>query len=213
VSHELRTPVGAIGVLAETLVDESDPETIHRLAGRIRCEAERVGSIISDLLDLSRLEASGSDERAVVDIGEVVNAAAERVRPAAERSDVTVGVRPLPEARVTGDFRQLVSALANLLDNAVKYSDAGSRVELSVVVDGTVDVIVRDAGIGIPSRELGRIFERFYRVDRARSRQTGGTGLGLAIVRHIATNHGGEVLVDSREGEGSVFTFRLPREA
>jgi two-component system sensor histidine kinase SenX3 len=113
---------------------------------------------------------------------------------------------------LVGDGTQLVSAISNLLDNAVKYSDAGSTVEIEVRRrrDST-DVLVRDHGVGIPARELSRIFERFYRVDRARSRETGGTGLGLAIVRHVATNHGGEVLVESREGEGSTFTLRLPR--
>jgi two-component system sensor histidine kinase SenX3 len=115
---------------------------------------------------------------------------------------------------ILGDRRQLVSALYNLLDNAVKYSDDGSEVEIRASTNGrTVDVEVRDRGIGIPSSDLERIFERFYRVDQARSRQTGGTGLGLAIVRHVATNHDGEIRVESRAGEGSTFTLRLPAAA
>ena len=151
------------------------------------------------------------DDREVVDVGMVISEAIHRTALAAERQDIHITVADPHPPKAMGDSRQLVSAVANLLDNAVKYSDTGSEVTVSVVgADGWVDITVADRGIGIPTRDLDRIFERFYRVDRARSRETGGTGLGLAIVRHVANNHGGVVRVQSREGEGSVFTLRIP---
>ncbi|MGH9188955.1 MAG: sensor histidine kinase [Acidimicrobiales bacterium] len=214
VSHELRTPIGALGVLAEALGGETDPEVTARVAGRIVAEAERAGRLIEDLLDLSRIEVASTTTRRRVDIGRVLHAAADRVRPLANRRGVEVSVSPAPKVVVSGDEGQLVSAVANLLDNAVKYSDRGSAVQVVLTAGRQVaEVQVRDAGIGIPAKDLERVVERFYRVDRARSRETGGTGLGLSIVRHVATNHGGDVLVESREGEGSTFTLRLPRSA
>jgi len=213
VSHELRTPIGALGVLAETLAVEDDPEVVRRLARHIMSEADRAGKLIEDLLDLSRIEASGVVVEAVVDMAAVVATAADRVTaPATQRGVSILVTRPDSTAPVLGDERQLVSAVVNLLDNAIKYSEPGSVVELEAGGDQRwVEVRVCDQGIGIPARDLERIFERFYRVDRARSRETGGTGLGLSIVRHVATNHGGTVRVTSREGEGSTFTLRLPR--
>ncbi|MEA2901774.1 MAG: two-component system, OmpR family, sensor histidine kinase SenX3 [Actinomycetota bacterium] len=213
VSHELRTPIGALAVLAETLLDEDDPEVVRRLARHIMSEADRAGRLIADLLDLSRIEAGGVLAETVLDVATVVTTAAEGVAALAARRHVSVLVMaPDPGPSVVGDERQLVSALVNLLDNAVKYSEPGSVVELQAVADTRwVVITVRDQGIGIPAKDLERIFERFYRVDRARSRETGGTGLGLSIVRHVATNHGGTVQVASREGEGSTFTLRLPR--
>ncbi|HEX9530284.1 MAG TPA: ATP-binding protein, partial [Acidimicrobiales bacterium] len=212
VSHELRTPVGAVGLLAETMVGETDPAVLRRLSQRITVESERVAQIINELLDLSRMEAGGLEALEPVAIGPVITAAVDRVRPVAEVAGVTIeGPGADDGAQVMGHRAQLVSAISNLVDNAVKYSDAGTTVSVTVTVGDWIDVAVGDTGIGIPARELDRIFERFYRVDRARSRATGGTGLGLSIVRHTAQNHGGEVLVTSREGEGSVFTLRLPR--
>jgi two-component system sensor histidine kinase SenX3 len=212
VSHELRTPVGALGVLAETIADERDPETIARLCQRISAEADRAGRIIDDLLDLSRIEAEGAARRAELGVGELVSIAVERAAPAAERGNVRITTDDVDDRlQILADESQVLSALTNLLDNAVKYSDAGAIVRVEAVeVDGDVVISVRDEGVGIPTRDLERIFERFYRVDRARSRQTGGTGLGLAIVRHVAANHGGEVSVQSREGEGATFSLRLP---
>ncbi|MCU1448002.1 MAG: hypothetical protein JWP02_172 [Acidimicrobiales bacterium] len=212
VSHELKTPVGALGLLAETLVDEDDSAVIRRLAERMQAEAIRVGRIIHDLLDLSRLEAEESPEREPVAVHLLVAQAVEQIRAAAEARDVELDVAEVPRRiTVPGDRRQLVSAVYNLLDNAVKYSERGSAVHVRCATDGnSVELAVQDHGIGIPSRDYERIFERFYRVDRARSRETGGTGLGLAIVRHVATNHGGKVAVTSREGEGSIFVLRLP---
>ena len=212
VSHELRTPVGALAALAEALSDESDLGVMRSLAARIGAEADRATQVIEDLLDLSRIETGGAVELDRVHVATVVSAAVQRVQARAEERAIRLVLATVdPTVVVIGDERQLVSALANLLDNAVKYSDEGSNVEVSVAATGdVVRLAVRDEGIGIPTRELERIFERFYRVDRARSRQTGGTGLGLAIVRHVARNHGGAVLVDSREGEGSMFTLVIP---
>ncbi len=212
ISHELKTPVGALALLAETLLDEDQPEVVKRLAERLANEAFRVGNTIDDLLELSRLEVATALADDQVVVAQFVGDAADRVRPAAEQRGIAIEVERTPtRLAVVGDRRQLVSAVTNLLDNAVKYSEPGGSVEVRARTDGTwVDVSVSDRGIGIPRRDLERIFERFYRVDRARSRETGGTGLGLAIVRHVASNHRGEVRVESREGVGSTFTLRLP---
>ncbi|TMK83840.1 MAG: GHKL domain-containing protein [Actinobacteria bacterium] len=212
VSHELKTPVGALGLLAETLADEEDAAVIRRLAHRMQAEAVRVGRTIHDLLDLSRLESEESPEREPIGVPIVIGQAVDQVRAAAEARGVALDVAEVPRRiTVPGDRRQLVSAVYNLLDNAVKYSESGRSVHLRCATNGDwVELAVQDHGIGIPSRDYERIFERFYRVDRARSRETGGTGLGLAIVRHVATNHGGKVAVTSREGEGSTFVLRLP---
>ena len=212
ISHELKTPVGALALLAETLAGESDPAVVNRLARRLQDEAQRVARIVDDLLDLSRIESEEAPAREPVPIHLIVAQAAERVRPSAEQRSVTITFGEASRhMAVMGDRRQLVSALFNLLENAVKYSDEGSTVDVRSRADGEwVELEVADHGIGIPGRDLERIFERFYRVDRARGRDTGGTGLGLAIVRHVAGNHGGEVRVESQEGAGSTFTLRLP---
>ena len=215
ISHELKTPIGAMALLAETLVGEEDPDVMRRLAERMASEAFRVSHTLDDLLELSLIEASPTQVDEAVPVALFVAEAGERVRAAADRRGIDLDVDdPPPDLVVYGDRRQLVSAVVNLLDNAVKYSEPGSPVEVQASSDDKwVDVTVRDHGIGIPQRDLERIFERFYRVDRARSRETGGTGLGLAIVRHVASNHRGEVRVSSREGEGSCFTLRLPARA
>ncbi len=212
ISHELKTPVGALAVLAEALADEDDPEVMRRLAGKLVDEAHRAAAAIDDLLELSRIELGGRAGHELVQVVTVVREAAVRSLAGAEQRDIRVDVdEPSPDLCVRGDRRQLVSALANLIDNAVKYSEAGGDVFVSAPVrDGDVELTVRDRGIGIPTRDLDRIFERFYRVDRARSRETGGTGLGLAIVRHVATNHDGDVRVSSEEGEGSTFVLAIP---
>ena len=212
ISHELKTPVGALSLLAETLVAEDDPAVASRLADRMLTEAIRVGRTIDDLLELSRIEADEEARRDEVPVHLFLADAVDRVRPAAEQQGIAIEVEePAPRLAVAGDRRQLVSAAYNLLENAVKYSDAGSSIEVRARTDGRwVDIEVKDHGIGIPRRDLERVFERFYRVDRARSRETGGTGLGLAIVRHVAGNHAGDVHVESNEGEGSTFTLRLP---
>jgi two-component system sensor histidine kinase SenX3 len=213
VSHELKTPIGAMALLAETFQATDDLEVGRRLAAQLHREAERLARIVDDLLDLSEVEAHQRTARDRVPVARVVAEAVDRVRPHALARDIPLAVADDGgDEVVLGDVRQLVGALTNLLDNAVKYSDAGEVVEVGVTVGEDRLVIgVRDHGIGIPSRDLERIFERFYRVDPARSRATGGTGLGLAIVRHVAQAHGGEVTVESIEGQGSVFRLSLPR--
>ncbi len=212
ISHELKTPVGALALLAETLAGEDDAEVVNRLARRLQLESQRVARIVDDLLDLSRIESEETPMREPVAVHLVVAEAAERVRSAAEQRAVTITFGEGSEHLVVrGDRRQLVSALFNLLENSVKYSDEGSTVDVRSRTDGNwIELMVTDQGIGIPERDLERVFERFYRVDRARGRDTGGTGLGLAIVRHVATNHGGDVGVESHEGAGSSFTLRIP---
>jgi two-component system, OmpR family, sensor histidine kinase SenX3 len=212
ISHELKTPVGALAVLAEALADVDDPVATRRLAAKLVEEAHRASRTIDDLLELSRTELGGAAAKDVVAVEHVVDDAVERSRAAADRHSIKVRVCHGPgELHVVGSHRQLVSAVANLIDNAVKYSDAESEVVVeSRGENGWIEIVVTDKGVGIPARDIDRIFERFYRVDRARSRDTGGTGLGLSIVRHVATNHSGEVTVQSREGEGSVFTMRVP---
>jgi two-component system sensor histidine kinase SenX3 len=214
ISHELRTPVGALALLAETLADEDDPETVRRLANNMVFEAHRVGRIIKDLLELGQIEAADQPLKEIVGIPLVIAEAVDRTRPLAEHRSIRVEIQDNGGGLVVvGDRRQLVSAVANLIDNAVKYSDSGGLVQVNAGFrDGMVELAVIDHGIGIPTRDVDRIFERFYRVDRARSRDTGGTGLGLAIVRHAATNHGGAVTVVSQEGKGSTFTIRIPTE-
>jgi len=212
VSHELKTPVGAIALLAETLSSELDTDARERLTGRLTAETERVERIIDDLLELSRLEDPDSFKLEEVPIDQVVTEAVDQVHTFAFQHRVELSVSGLPTtAVINGDHRQLVRALANLIDNAVRYSDPGSAVLVSVSELGeSVHVAVKDEADGIPRAELERIFERFYRVDRARSRATGGTGLGLAIVRHVADNHQGRVFVESKLGTGSTFTLELP---
>jgi two-component system sensor histidine kinase SenX3 len=211
ISHELKTPVGAIAVLAEALVDEPDPAVVSRVADRMVGEAHRAVRAIDDLLELSRIESTHRTDE-IVDLGSIVQSSISRSRVL----DAPRGVRVTafdtsPPIRVRADGRQLASAIGNLVENAVKYSYDHGVVQVRTRLDDRwVEVMVADQGIGIPARDLERIFERFYRVDKARSRSTGGSGLGLAIVRHVATNHGGEVLVSSTEGEGSTFVLRLP---
>jgi two-component system sensor histidine kinase SenX3 len=215
VSHELKTPVGALSLLAETLDGEEDTETISMLAGRVGAEVERLGRIINDLLDLSRIESEERPPSDLVAVHNVVAEAVEPLRAVAAAKGIQLEIDEVPTSLVVnGDAEDLVSAVSNLVDNAVKYSPTGSPVAVRVTADpSTVSIEVVDRGIGIPARDRERIFERFYRVDRARSRLTGGTGLGLSIVRHVAVNHGGEVTVSSEEGAGSTFVLRLPLAA
>ncbi|MEM7338316.1 MAG: ATP-binding protein [Actinomycetota bacterium] len=213
VSHELRTPIGGIGVLAETLRDADDPEVIDRLSGRLQNEALRLGGMIDDLLTLSRLESGRIEDPELMDLHQVLTLAIERSSPTAEyrQIELVAGRSQSGPVFVDGDQRQMVSAVANLLDNAIKYSDPGSEVVADVYrTDRGAILTVTDTGIGIPEAAQTRIFERFYRVDDARSRVTGGTGLGLSIVRHVVLNHRGTIRVESTEGQGSAFTVSLP---
>jgi len=208
----MKTPVAALSLLAETLDGEDDPDVVARLLTRVAAEAERLGRIIDDLLDLSRIEANETPPQEIVPLGAIVGQAVELLRSAANSSEVRLEVDDPPRhLAVPGNRLDLVSAVRNLVDNAIKYSERGSLVQVRTRVDGdAVEISIIDQGVGIPDRDKERIFERFYRVDRARSRLTGGTGLGLSIVRNVAVKHSGSVHVDSREGEGSTFTLRLP---
>jgi two-component system sensor histidine kinase SenX3 len=213
--------MGALGLLAETLQYENDPVVANRLAERIHSEAFRVNRIIEDLLDLSRLESEGAPAREPIPVTLFVAEAIERIRTAADHRKITVNfMEPETGIVVVGDRRQLVSAVHALLENAVSYSAEGSAIEIRIErhdesSDSELDgpfarIVIKDTGVGIPAKDLERIFERFYRVDPGRARQTGGTGLGLSIVRHVTQNHGGAISVDSREGEGSTFFLDLP---
>ena len=212
VSHELKTPIGALTLLAETIAAADDPEAARGLFDQMVSEADRLARIVDDLLDLSLIEAQEAPTRERVPLRVLLDEAVERVRALALAKGIPLVYEPpTDEVVIVCDPIQLVSAFTNLLDNAVKYSDEHGSVEVGAIEEGErVVVWVRDRGIGIPSRDLERIFERFYRVDRARSRATGGTGLGLSIVRHVAQVHGGDIVVESVEGEGSTFRFTLP---
>lgn len=213
VSHELKTPVGAISLLAETVADAADdPEAVRRFSGRIQREAARLVDLVQEIIDLSRLQSTeATRESGPVDVDTVVAEACDRVRTTAEGRRTRLVVGAPSHARVRGDQDMLVTALRNLVHNAVIYSPEDSRVGIAARVrDGVVELTVTDQGIGIPAGEQDRIFERFYRVDPARSRRTGGSGLGLSIVKHTAVKHGGSVSVWSRPGRGSTFSLRLP---
>lgn len=212
VSHELKTPVGAIAVLAETLNGTNDPEVVERLSSRLAREAIRLGNTIDDLLTLSRIESGDHLDAKDVAVAEVIRAAFERTGDEAERRGVSVECElDDPSLTIRGDRLQLVSALGNLIENAVKYSNRDDRVVVrGARRDRMAELVVEDTGIGIPEADLDRIFERFYRVDHARSRETGGTGLGLSIVRHVVLNHEGSIDVESTEGEGSTFRLTFP---
>ena len=211
ISHELKTPVGAVAVLAEALVDESDTDVVHRLTDHLVEEAHRAVRTIDDLLKLSQIESTRPGDT-VVDLTGVVQTAIARGRAVDGGRGVQITAFESPDdIWIRGDERQLVSAVGNLVENAVKYSRSGDAVQIRVRVDdNAVEIMVADQGVGIPTRDLDRVFERFYRVDRARSRDSGGTGLGLAIVRHIVANHGGRIEVSSIEGDGTTFTMHLP---
>lgn len=211
VSHELRTPVGAMSLLAETLEGETDPDVIETFLSRIQSEADRLGRLVDDLLDLSRIEGGGDGQPVTVQLGSIVEECVAAVRPAAEDKEIAFSLELADAAEVVGDPGQLVSAITNLFTNAIKYTDDGGSISGRVVAHGSeVAIVVEDTGIGIPARALNRVFERFYRVDRGRAAKTGGTGLGLSIVRNVAANHGGRVEVTSQEGVGSTFSMILP---
>uniref|UniRef100_UPI0010320679 sensor histidine kinase n=1 Tax=Streptomyces otsuchiensis TaxID=2681388 RepID=UPI0010320679 len=220
VSHELKTPAGALSLLSEAVVDAcDDPEAVRRFGGRMQTEATRLTSLVQELIDLSRVQDNDPLTNAeLVSVDELVTEAVDRCRQTATSKDISIASGGAPGLRVWGNRGQLAAALGNLVENAVNYSPAGTRVAIGVAHVPTgasgngrqIEVAVTDQGIGIPESDRDRIFERFYRVDPARSRATGGTGLGLAIVKHVAASHGGSIQVWSAEGEGSTFTLTLP---
>jgi two-component system sensor histidine kinase SenX3 len=217
ISHELKTPIGAISLLSEAVEDAADdPDAVRKFASRMSVESARLNDLVGQVIELSRLQADdplGNPEE--VDIDEMIAEAVDRCQVDAEQHGVTLTVAGATGCRVLGNGRQLSVAVGNLVENAVVYSDPGARVVVAAhtqarLDDDYVEITVTDSGIGIPPAELERIFERFYRVDYARSRANGGTGLGLSIVKHIAAAHGGEVKVWSQAGQGSTFTIRMP---
>ncbi|THA25761.1 two-component sensor histidine kinase [Streptomyces sp. RKND-216] len=217
VSHELKTPVGALSLLSEAVMDASDdPEAVERFAGRMQNEATRLTSLVQELIDLSRVQNDDPlEDSEPVQVTELVGEALDRCRQSASNKQITLASGGTENLHVWGNRGQLAAALGNLVENAVNYSPARTRVGIAgrrIAAPGgdLVEIAVTDQGIGISAADKERIFERFYRVDPARSRDTGGTGLGLAIVKHVAASHGGEVTVWSAEGQGSTFTLRLP---
>jgi two-component system sensor histidine kinase SenX3 len=213
VSHELKTPIGALSLLAEAVTDAADdPDAVRHFANRMQRESMRLSKLVQEIIDLSRLQvADALHPPEPVGIDDVVSDAVDRVRLAAGVKSIEVVIGGDQGAVVYGDHALLVTAVRNLVDNAISYSAENTRVGVGVRrTDGVVEVVVSDQGLGIAAAEQERIFERFYRIDPARSRATGGTGLGLSIVKHVAANHGGEVTLWSLPGQGSTFTLRLP---
>jgi two-component system sensor histidine kinase SenX3 len=216
VSHELKTPVGGLAVLAEAVLDSADDqEQVRHFANKILHEATRMGQLVTELIALSRLQgAERLPELTRLEVDDIVDQALERSRVAADAAGIEITVDEPSGLLLDGDQTLLVTALGNLIDNAVSYSPPHSPVSISRRRDGRfVEISVTDRGIGIEPQHQQRVFERFFRVDPARSRATGGTGLGLAIVKHVAANHGGEVKLWSRTDTGSTFTLRVPAHA
>jgi two-component system, OmpR family, sensor histidine kinase SenX3 len=218
VSHELKTPATSLRLLAESLEEtiDEDPVQARLFAAQLKKETGRLSQLINDLLDLTRLESQERVENPVpVDVRGVLMTVLARMRRIARKKNITLQWKRFGRAAqytVRGDETQLTSMFTNLVDNAVQYTPPGGRVEVTGGFEGSeIAIQVSDTGIGIPQASLPRIFERFYRVDKARSKETGGTGLGLSIVKHVAENHGGRVTVESTLGEGSTFTVYLPR--
>jgi two-component system sensor histidine kinase SenX3 len=217
VSHELKTPATSLKLLAESLEEtlDEDPIQARLFAAQLKKETERLAHLITDLLDLARLESQEPiDYATLVDVRSVLMSVLARMRRVARQNEITLQWKRFGKAAeytVYGDETQLTSMFTNLVDNAVQYTPPGGKVEVVGGSEGSeITISISDTGIGIPEEKIPRIFERFYRVDKARSKATGGTGLGLSIVRHIAQNHGGRVTVESSPGEGSTFTVFLP---
>ncbi|MBY8880235.1 sensor histidine kinase [Actinacidiphila acidipaludis] len=217
VSHELKTPVGALSLLSEAVMDAADdPEAVNRFAGRMQIEATRLTSLVQEIIDLSRVQNDDLlDDAEPVAVDDLVAEAVDRCRHQANTKQITMATGTTPDLFIWGNRGQLAAALGNLVENAVNYSPVRTRVGIAGRRIGApggdlIEISVTDQGIGISEKDRERIFERFYRVDPARSRATGGTGLGLSIVKHVAASHGGEVTVWSAESQGSTFTLRLP---
>ncbi|MCP2030158.1 two-component system sensor histidine kinase SenX3 [Okibacterium sp. HSC-33S16] len=216
ISHELKTPIGAVGLLAEALEPAADdPEQVRKFAARLTTEAARLARITREIIDLSRLQAADAlHAPELLDVDRIIVQAVDQNRVAAEATGVTLRAGGEKGTQVYGDEALLVVAVHNLISNAITYSPPGGRVGIGVSTSGgLISIAVTDQGVGIPDEDQERVFERFFRIDQARSRHTGGTGLGLSIVKHTIQNHGGEVKVWSRVGRGSTFTIRLPEAA
>ncbi|MFZ9205457.1 MAG: sensor histidine kinase [Candidatus Nanopelagicaceae bacterium] len=213
VSHELKTPIGALGLLSEAILGAKDqPDAVVKFASRMQIEAKRLTDLVQEIIDLSRLQSSDPLQKAfALEASDVVREAVAQAALSAESRKITVEIGEIEDATVIGDRDQLIMAVLNLVENAINYSPENTKVSVVVKIkDELLEISVTDQGIGIAEGELARVFERFYRVDPARSRMTGGTGLGLSIVKHVALNHGGDIKVWSKEGVGSTFTLQLP---
>jgi two-component system sensor histidine kinase SenX3 len=213
ISHELKTPIAAVGLLAEALDQAADePVQVRRFANRLTSESRRLARLTQEIIELSRLQAQEALALPeLVSIDAIVADAVDQNRVVADATNITIAVGKKTGAYVYGDEHLLVMAVNNLVANAVNYSSEGSRVGVGVRRNnGAVEITVTDQGVGIPEVDLDRVFERFFRVDQARARNTGGTGLGLAIVKHVVQNHGGDIRVWSQLGHGSTFTIRIP---
>ena len=214
ISHELKTPVGALSLLAEAIEESGkDSESIQKFAKRIGPETKRLTNVIRDIIDLSQVQSDDPLATAnPVEVDRVINDAVDAVQLLADLNNVEIAQVNEPDVKIVGDEYQLIMAIRNLLTNAITFSPVNSRITVGAKLkDGVVEITVSDQGIGISLENQSRIFERFYRVDPARSRSTGGTGLGLAIVKHVCENHGGEVSVWSVPGQGSTFTMKFPQ--
>ncbi len=213
VSHELKTPIGALGLLSEAILGAKDqPDAVVKFASRMQIEAKRLTDLVQEIIDLSRLQSSDPLQKAFsLEASDVVREAVAQAALSAESRKITIEIGEIEDATVIGDRDQLIMAVLNLVENAINYSPENTKVSVVVKIkDELLEISVTDQGIGIAEGELARVFERFYRVDPARSRMTGGTGLGLSIVKHVALNHGGDIKVWSKEGVGSTFTLQLP---
>jgi len=213
ISHELKTPIGALSLLSEAVLSAADePESVVKFATRMQLEAKRLTDLVQEIINLSRLQDSDPLQVATENnVADLINEAIDLVKTTSEAKGISVSAKDIPEVLVLGDNEQLIMAIHNLLENAINYSPENTKVSISVTInDDIVEIVVADQGIGIPEEAQDRIFERFYRVDPARSRETGGTGLGLSIVKHVASNHGGDVKVWSSPNVGSSFALRLP---
>lgn len=214
ISHELKTPIGALSILAEAVLEASDdPAAIQKFASRMQIEAVRLSELVQEVINLSRLQDEDPLKNAkVLDVATIARTAFDECRLSADKRKIEILITDEGSCNVLGDQSQLHMAISNLIQNAINYSPESTRIGVSVSCsEELVEFTVIDQGVGIPEKDLERIFERFYRVDPARSRETGGTGLGLSIVKHVASNHGGDISVWSLEGQGSTFTLRLPR--
>jgi two-component system sensor histidine kinase SenX3 len=213
ISHELKTPIGALSILSEAVLEASnDPEAVIKFAARMQTESKRLTELVQEIINLSRLQDDDPlNDGKRFDISEVIYDAIDQSKLSAQVRKITLYFQPTVGAVINGDRTQVSMAIHNLIENAINYSPDSTRVAIDLKInDQIVEISISDQGIGIPERDIERIFERFYRVDPARSRLTGGTGLGLSIVKHIALNHGGDVSVWSVEGAGSTFTLRFP---
>jgi two-component system sensor histidine kinase SenX3 len=213
ISHELKTPIGALSLLSEAVLGaKEDSEAVSRFAARMQVEAKRLTDLVQEIIQLSRVQDSDPlKEAQLISASDIIKEALDQCRTTADSRQIVLTFQDIEDGMILGDRDQLTMAIHNLIENAINYSPADTKVAVSTSIENDIITIsVADQGIGIPEAEVERIFERFYRVDPARSRETGGTGLGLSIVKHIITKHGGEISVWSSENVGSTFSIRLP---